>query len=81
MPACQAGDRGFKSRRSRQMETPQVVSPFFFRSLTQTTMVFNSSIRYLDKRLTIDEVDIEAIVNEVGDASLCIQSRKDTPKL
>ncbi|MCY3867183.1 MAG: diaminopimelate decarboxylase [Chloroflexi bacterium] len=29
-------------------------------------MVFNSSIRYLDKRLTVDEVDIEAIVNEVG---------------
>lgn len=29
-------------------------------------MVFNSSIRYLDKRLTIDEVDIEAIVDEVG---------------
>lgn len=29
-------------------------------------MVFNSSIRYLDKRLTVDEVDIESIVNEVG---------------
>ncbi|MCY3917786.1 MAG: diaminopimelate decarboxylase [Chloroflexi bacterium] len=29
-------------------------------------MVFNSSIRYLDKRLTVDEIDIEAIVNEVG---------------
>ena len=30
MPACQAGDRGFKSRRSRRMETPLMVSPFLF---------------------------------------------------
>ncbi len=29
-------------------------------------MVFNSSIRYLDKRLTVDEIDIESIVSEVG---------------
>ncbi len=29
-------------------------------------MVFNSSIRYLDQRLTVDEVDIEAIIDEVG---------------
>ena len=29
-------------------------------------MVFNSSIRYLDERLTIDDIDLESIVNEVG---------------
>ena len=29
-------------------------------------MVFNSSIRYLDERLTIDDVDIESVVTEVG---------------
>ena len=29
-------------------------------------MVFNSSIRYRDERLTIDEIDLESIVNEVG---------------
>ncbi|MDE2635300.1 MAG: diaminopimelate decarboxylase [Chloroflexota bacterium] len=29
-------------------------------------MVFNSSIRYLHERLTIDDVDLESIVNEVG---------------
>lgn len=29
-------------------------------------MVFNSSIRYLDERLTIDDVELESIVNEVG---------------
>lgn len=29
-------------------------------------MVFNSSIRYLDERLTIDDVDLESIVAEVG---------------
>ncbi len=29
-------------------------------------MVFNSSIRYLDERLTIDDVDLESIVHEVG---------------
>ena len=66
MPACQAGDRGFKSRRSRQVETSQAVSPFCFWNSPAATMVFNSSIRYLDKRLTVDEVDIEAIIDEVG---------------
>ncbi|MCY3798931.1 MAG: diaminopimelate decarboxylase [Chloroflexi bacterium] len=29
-------------------------------------MVFNASIRYLHERLTIDDVDLESIVNEVG---------------
>lgn len=43
-----------------------MVSPFCFWSSLAATMVFNSSIRYRDERLTVDEVDIAAIVNEVG---------------
>lgn len=44
-----------------------MASPFFcFSLLSRASMVFNSSIRYLHERLTIDDVDLESIVNEVG---------------
>lgn len=39
---------------------------FCFRSSTPATMVFSPSIRYVEKRLSIDEIDLEAIVDEVG---------------
>jgi len=52
------------------------VSIFWLCRPSQSTMVFNSSIRYVNRRLTVDQIDIASIIAQVGTPAYIYSRRR-----